>query len=69
MLSVKQGVIKYHLLSLWYDMTWDWTQVSWAISKQIVYNCDKNMIIIIIIIIIIIDKCLTKNDFNWILKI
>ena len=28
MLSVKQGGIKYHFLSLWYDSTWDWTQVS-----------------------------------------
>ena len=25
MLSVKQGGIKYHFLSLWYDMIWDWT--------------------------------------------
>ena len=31
MLSVKQGGIKYHFLSLWYDSTWDWTQVSRAI--------------------------------------
>ena len=23
MLSVKQGSIKYHFLSLWYDLTWD----------------------------------------------
>ena len=23
MLSVKQGIIKYHFLSLWYDSTWD----------------------------------------------
>ena len=23
MLSVKQGGIKYHFLSLWYDVTWD----------------------------------------------
>ena len=30
MLSVKQGIIKYHFLSLWYDLTWDWTQVSQA---------------------------------------
>ena len=28
MLSVKQGGIKYHFLNLWYDSTWDWTQVS-----------------------------------------
>ena len=25
---VKQRVIKYHFLSLWYDSTWDWTQDS-----------------------------------------
>ena len=33
MLSVKQGSIKYHFLSLWYDLTWDWTQASWAIGE------------------------------------
>ena len=33
-LSVKQGGIKYHFLSLWYDSTWDWTQVSRAIGKH-----------------------------------
>ena len=32
MLSVKQGSIKDHFLSLWYDLTWDWTQVSRAIG-------------------------------------
>ena len=34
MLSVKQGSIKYHFLSLWYDATWDWTQVSRAIGEH-----------------------------------
>ena len=34
MLNVKQGGIKYHFLSLWYDSTWDWTQVSRAIAKH-----------------------------------
>ena len=34
MLSVKQGGIKYHFLSLWYDLTWDWTPVSWTIGKH-----------------------------------
>ena len=34
MLSVKQGGIKYHFLSLWYDSTWDWTPVSWAFRKH-----------------------------------
>ena len=32
-LSVKQGDIEYHFLSLWYDSTWDWTLVSRAIGK------------------------------------
>ena len=26
MLSVRQGGINYHFLSLWYDSTWDWIQ-------------------------------------------
>ena len=34
MLSVKQGDIKYHFLSLWYDSTWDWTQFSRVISEH-----------------------------------
>ena len=32
--SVKQGGIKYHFLSLWYDLTWDWIQVSRAIGEH-----------------------------------
>ena len=34
MLSVKEGSIKYHFLSLWYDSIWNWTQVSRAIGKH-----------------------------------
>ena len=34
MLSVKQGGIKYHFLSLWYDSTWDWNQVSRATGEH-----------------------------------
>ena len=34
MLSVKQGDIKYHFLSLWYDSTGDWTQVFRAIDEH-----------------------------------
>ena len=34
MLSVEQGGIKYHFLSLWYDSTWDWTEVSRAIGEH-----------------------------------
>ena len=31
---VKQESVKYHLLSLWYDPTYDWTQVSRTIGKH-----------------------------------
>ena len=34
MLSVKQGGIKYYFLSLWYNSSWDWTQVSRAIGEH-----------------------------------
>ena len=34
MLSVKQGDIKYHFLSLWYDSAWDWTPVSRIIGEH-----------------------------------
>ena len=34
MLSVKQGAIKYHFLSLCYHSTWDWTPVSWTNGKH-----------------------------------
>ena len=34
MLSVKQGSIKYHFWSLWYDLTRDWTHVSRAIGEH-----------------------------------
>ena len=34
MLSVKQGSIKYHFLSLWYNSTWNWTQVFRAIVEH-----------------------------------
>ena len=38
MLSVKQGGIKYHFLSLWYDSTWDWTQVSRALANTLTHR-------------------------------
>ena len=34
MLSVKQGSIKYHFLSLWYGSTVDWTPVSQTIGEH-----------------------------------
>ena len=33
-LSVKQGGIKYHFLSLWYNSTWDWSLVSWTTGEH-----------------------------------
>ena len=38
MLSVKQGGIEYHFLSLWYDSTKDWTQFSQAIGESNSYD-------------------------------
>ena len=37
--NAEQGGIKYHVFflfffSLWYDLTWDWTLVFWAIGKH-----------------------------------
>ena len=34
MLSFKQGGITYNFLRLWYDPTWDWTQISQAIGEH-----------------------------------
>ena len=34
LLSVKQGYIKYHFKSFWYDAIWDWTQVSRTIGEH-----------------------------------
>ena len=50
MLSVKQGGIKYHFLSLWYDSTWDWTQVSWAIGEQ-----PKSFIYDIYLVVVVVE--------------
>ena len=33
-LNVKQGGIKYHFFSLWYDSTWDWTPVFRLMGKH-----------------------------------
>ena len=40
MLSVKQGGIKYHFLSLWYDSTRDWTPVSRGIGEHSNYKAN-----------------------------
>ena len=33
----KQGSIKYHFLSLWYDSTRDWTRIPRAIGEHFNY--------------------------------
>ena len=35
LLSTKQGGIKYHFFSLWYDSIWDWTLVSRTIGEHV----------------------------------
>ena len=44
MLSVKQGSIKYYFSSLWYDSTWDWTQVSRDIGEHSIMPMSGNHI-------------------------
>ena len=34
MLSVKQGGIKHHFLSLWYDATWTWALISRTMGEH-----------------------------------
>ena len=40
-LSAKQGGIKYHFLSLWYDLIWDWTPVSRIIGEHSSHLADR----------------------------
>ena len=69
MLSVKQGGIKYHFLSLWYDSTWDWTLVSQTIGEHSNQNANgpvtskthlsrKNYWLLIQLIIYLKMKCM-----------
>ena len=39
--SVKQGGIKYHFLSLWYDSTWDWTPVFQTIGEYSTHEANE----------------------------
>ena len=34
----KQGDIKYHFKSLWYEATWDWTQVSRTLGESVYFS-------------------------------
>ena len=67
MLRVKQGGIKYHFLSLWYDSTWNWTQVSWTIGKHSNHYANRQVIIIIdlnMVIITMITFSVTLLSFK-----
>ena len=44
MLSVKQGGVKYHFLSIWYDSTWDWTLVPCTIGKHSTHKANAPVI-------------------------
>ena len=44
LLSVKQGGVKYHFKSLWYDATWDWTQVSRTIGKHSTHYANESAV-------------------------
>ena len=46
MLSVMQGGIKYHFLSLWFVLTRDWTQVSRAIGEHSNHYANVQYIIV-----------------------
>ena len=45
MLRVEQGSIKYHFLSLWYDSTRDWTQISRAIGEHCTHYANVRSLI------------------------
>ena len=41
MLSVKQGDIRCHFLSLWYDSIWDWTLVPRAVAEHSIHSANE----------------------------
>ena len=51
MVSVKQGGIRFHFFSLWYDSTWDWTSVTRTIGGHNALGYSDGDIIIIVVII------------------
>ena len=57
MVSVKQGGIKYHFLSLWYDSTWDWTSVSWFIGEYFTHYANGAGYIYIYNQVELIERC------------
>ena len=63
MLRIKQGSTKYYFLSLWYDLTWDWTLASQTIGEHSTHKANgpvyKHIIYIYIYIYIYICYILT----------
>ena len=59
MLSVKQGGIKYHFLSLWYDLTWDIYIYIYMCVCVCVYVC----VYIYIYLCVCMCVCIYPNDF------
>ena len=57
MLSIKQGSVKYHFLSLWYDSTWDWTLIFQAIGEHSSHLANVRLMLIYIYIYIYIYVC------------
>ena len=54
MLNTKRGSIKYHLLSLWFNSTWDWTLISRNIGEHFTHYANGPVYIYIYIYIMII---------------
>ena len=40
--DIKKSGIKYQFLSLWYDSTWNWTEVSLAIGEHSTHEADTS---------------------------
>ena len=41
MLIVKLRGIKYHFKNIWYNATWDWTQVSRTIAEHSTHKANE----------------------------
>ena len=64
MLSFKQGSIKHHSLSLWYNSTWDWTLVSQTIGKHFTHNAN-GLVYIPCIYVLILWRGMPPREEKW----
>ena len=69
MLSVKQGGMKYHFWSFWYDSTWDWTQVSQAIKQKKQKNTTLFVVEFLAVTCVLCILRHTIFSFAWLEKI